>query len=65
MCDISTSVTHFPLNFGYESKFTLYCGLSGLWYFLALYVCHPVAQNCILNTVIPRLTSDPANEFFG
>jgi hypothetical protein len=30
MYDISTNVTHFTSNLGYDSKFTLYCGLSGL-----------------------------------
>ena len=48
MYDISTSVTHFTSNFGYESKFTLYCGLSGLWYLVVSCVCHPVVKNYIL-----------------
>jgi len=45
MYDVSTNFTYFTSNFGYESKFTLCCGLSGLWYLLVSYVCHPVAKN--------------------
>jgi hypothetical protein len=49
MYDISTNVTHFTSTFGYKSKFTLYCGLSGLWYLLVSYVRHPVPKNHKLN----------------
>lgn len=44
MYTISTSATHFTENFSYDSKLTLYCGLSELWCLIASYVYYAVVK---------------------
>jgi len=54
---------------GYSSILTFYFHVSMYWQkFIVFYVFQLVPGRYVVElgyTVIPRLTSDPANEFFG
>ena len=70
MYDLNVHVYKFSLNYHIEHMFMSECSMPVSMYWLCEAKLVPLASlQCFIYiytyTVIPRLTSDPANEFFG